>query len=82
VRAGDWKLIEFYEDQHVELYNLSDDLGETHDLAGQMPDKAAELRGRLAAWRTAVGAQMPTPNPNYEPGAPLFPPRKAILLRR
>ena len=82
VRDRDWKLIEFYEDQHVELYNLADDLGETHDLAGQMPEKAAELRGRLATWRTAVGAQMPTPNPKYEPGAPLFPPRKPKLLRR
>ena len=76
VRARDWKLVEFYEDQHAELYNLADDQGEMHDLAGQMPEKAAELRARLAAWRTSVGAQMPTPNPNYDPSAPLFPPRK------
>jgi arylsulfatase A len=75
VRARDWKLIEFYEDQHVELYNLADDLSETHDLASQMPEKAGELRTRLAAWRSDVGAQMPTPNPQYDPSAPLFPKR-------
>ncbi len=67
VRAGDWRLVEFYEDNHVELYNLKDDLGEKHDLAAQMPAKAAELRQRLHGWRRAVGAQMPTPNPNYQP---------------
>ena len=76
VRVRDWKLIEFYEDQHVELYNLANDLSETHDLAQQMPEKATELRTRLASWRKEVGAQMPTPNPNYDPNAPLFPPRK------
>ncbi len=62
VRAGDWKLIEFYEDDRVELYNLKDDLGEKKDLAAAMPDKARGLREKLHAWRKAVGAQMPTPN--------------------
>ena len=37
VRAGDWKLIEFYEDMRVELYNLKDDLGEARDLAESSP---------------------------------------------
>ena len=63
VRAGDLKLIEFYEDNHVELYNLKDDLGEKHDLAARMPDKAKELRERLARWRQDVGARMLTPAP-------------------
>jgi arylsulfatase A len=63
VRAGDWKLIEFYENMNVELYNVKADLGETRDLAREQTRKAAELRARLHAWRTAVGAQMPTPNP-------------------
>ncbi len=61
VRAGPWKLIEFYEDMHVELYNLADDLGEKNDLAGRKPDLAAALRDRLHRWRQEVGAQMPTP---------------------
>lgn len=59
VRQGDHKLIEFYEDNRVELYDLKNDLGETTDLAGRMPDLVAMLRGKLAAWRKSVGAQMP-----------------------
>ena len=53
-------MIEFYEDMHVELYNLKDDLSEQHDLAGTNPGKANELREKLHAWRKDVGAQMPT----------------------
>jgi hypothetical protein len=67
MRARDWKLVEFYEDSHVELYNLKNELGEKTDLAAKMLEKAKELRDQLAAWRKAVGAQMPTPNPNYKP---------------
>jgi arylsulfatase A-like enzyme len=67
IRARDWKLIEFYEDDHVELYNLADDLGETRDLARSLRDKAAALRRQLHDWRQSVGAQMPTPNPDYDP---------------
>jgi arylsulfatase A len=67
VREGDLKLIEFYEDDHVELYNLKDDLAEKHDLAKMMPDRAAALRRKLHDWRQRVGAQMPTPNPGYDP---------------
>jgi arylsulfatase A-like enzyme len=70
VRAGDFKLIEFYNEMRVELYNVREDIGETRDLAAAMPEKANELRARLHAWRTAVGAQMPTPNPNYNPAKP------------
>ena len=65
VRAGDWKLIEFYEDMRVELYNLNRDLGETRDLSEQTPGKVAELREMLHQWRKSVDAQMPTPNPAY-----------------
>ena len=54
VRAGDWKLIEWYEDGKVELYNLKDDLGERHDLAATLPEKATELRQTLHAWRAEV----------------------------
>jgi len=68
VRDGDWKLLEFYEDGRLELYNLKDDLGEQKDLGPAMPEKARELRKMLADWRKTVGAQMPTPNPNYQEG--------------
>ena len=67
IRQGDWRLVEFYEDGSIELYNLKADVGEAKDLAAEMPDKARELQKRLAEWRASVGAQMPTPNPNYEP---------------
>jgi arylsulfatase A-like enzyme len=67
VRQGDWKLIEDYEDFHVELYNLKDDPGESKDHAADLPDRANELRKRLHDWRHDVDAQMPTPNPDYRP---------------
>ena len=68
VQSGSWKLIEFYEDQHLELYNLAEDAGETRNLAADQPSKANELRERLAAWRTAVGAKMPAPNTHRKEG--------------
>ena len=67
IRLGDWKLIEFYEDNRVELYNLKKDIGEKNDLAAKMPQKARQLRDMLHAWRKEVDAKMPTPNPNYKP---------------
>jgi arylsulfatase A len=70
IRKGEFKLIEFLADMRVELYNLREDIGEQHDLAKTMPDKAEELRQRLHAWRKEVGAQMPTRNPKYDPSKP------------
>jgi len=67
IREGDWKLLEYFEDGHVELYNLRDDLGEKNDLAAKMPEKADELRRRLAAWRKTVDAQLPERNPDWSP---------------
>ncbi len=67
VRKGDFKLIEFYEDGKLELYNLRKDIGEKTNLAGQMPDRVKDLHRLLKEWRNAVGAQMPAPNPDYRP---------------
>lgn len=67
VRAGEWKLIEFYEDGRLELYNLREDIGERRNLARLVPQKAAALHAMLRRWRQAVGARMPEPNPNYDP---------------
>jgi len=61
IRAGDYKLIEWYEDNSIELYNLKDDLSEKNDLAGTMPEKAAELRGMLHKWLKETNATVPTP---------------------
>ena len=63
IRQGDWKLLEYFEDNHVELYNLKNDIGEQNNLAKKMPEKAKELRKRLDAWRKAVNAQMPMKKP-------------------
>jgi len=62
VRARDYRLVEFYEDMRVEMYNLKDDLAERKDLAATQKEKAAELREMLHRWREAVSAQMPTPS--------------------
>jgi len=67
VREGPFKLIEFYEDGRTELYDLREDVGETTDLSKSMPEKTRELKAKLQAWRTSVGAQMPTKNPNADP---------------
>jgi len=70
IRQGDWKLIEFFEDGKIELYNLKDDLGEKKDLAGTMPDKAEELHRMLIEWRRSVDAPVPAEkNPQYDPDA-------------
>jgi len=67
IRQGDWKLLENLEDGQLELYNLEEDVGETENLVRKMPEKARALREELANWRGCVGAQMPTPNPSYQP---------------
>jgi len=69
VRAGKYKLIEFYEGSHLELYNLEEDISEKQNLASQMPEKTAELRTMLHNWLKSVGAYMPEPNPEYQPEA-------------
>jgi arylsulfatase A-like enzyme len=61
IRAGDWKLQEFFEDGRLELYNLRQDLSQQQNLADQMPDKVRELHQRLAAWRKQLNAPMPRP---------------------
>jgi arylsulfatase A len=70
IRKGDFKLIEFFSDMHVELYSLQADIGEQNDLSAKRPDQVEELRARLHAWRKEVGAQMPMRNPNYDPSKP------------
>jgi arylsulfatase A-like enzyme len=66
VREGDWKLIEFYEDQRVELFNLARDPGETVNLTASQAERAEQLRARLAAWRAAIAAQTNTLNPDWD----------------
>ncbi|MBI5759135.1 MAG: sulfatase [Planctomycetales bacterium] len=67
IRDGDWKLIEHYEDSRAELFHLATDISERTDLSAKEPQRVASLRAKLAAWRTSVGAQENTPNPNFDP---------------
>jgi len=76
IRQGDWKLIEFFEDRHVELYHLRDDLSEATDLASKQPRQANALRRKLQVWREAMDAQLPSPNPDYDPQRAESPPTK------
>jgi len=63
VRSGDFKLIEFFEDNRVVLYNLAEDIREEHDLSEEQPEKTADLLQMLHGWRDAVNAPMMIPNP-------------------
>ena len=67
VRQDRFKLIEFYDDNHVELYDLAKDIGERNNLARKMPERASAMREMLDGWRRSVNADMPKPNPAYDP---------------
>lgn len=67
IRKGEWKLIESFDPESIELYNLESDLSETTNLASSQPSKLAELQSDLNAWRTVVRAEMMTPNPDHDP---------------
>jgi arylsulfatase A-like enzyme len=70
IQSGEWKLMEFFEDGRLELYNLKGDIGESKNLATEMPDKAKELLAKMIAWRESVKAPMPvkkTPPTGAEP---------------
>ncbi|HNR35095.1 MAG TPA: sulfatase [Candidatus Hydrogenedentes bacterium] len=64
IRAGDWKLIEFFEERPPELYNLREDLSEKRNMASEKPEKVRTLRAMLHRWQKDVGARFPTPNPD------------------
>lgn len=66
VRDGDYKLIQFFEDDHVELYNLRDDIGEENNLAESLPEVTNRLKAQLDEWKLEVEALIPKPNPNYQ----------------
>lgn len=66
VRVGDYKLVELYESETIELYNLKEDLSESNDLSGKMKEKTTEMHQMLKDWRKKVNAQMPIKNPDYK----------------
>ena len=82
-RMGDWKLIEFFEDGTLELYNTAEDLSETKNLAKKNPKKAQELHHAMLAWRKSVDAPVPTKlNPEYASGSAVPSPKKPKLKKK
>ena len=70
IRRGPWKLIHWQEEDRVELFDLSKDLGETSNLAEKEPQRVAQLRAELAVWQKEVGAKFATPNIAYDATKP------------
>jgi arylsulfatase A-like enzyme len=66
VRAGDYKLLEFFAENQFELYNLKTDLAEKHNLAAKLPQKVAELKSLLRTLQKTTNAKFPRPNPEYK----------------
>jgi len=65
VRMGDWKLIENFETNTFELYNLKDDISESKNLINEWPDRVSALKNKLNDWRANVNAQYASPNENF-----------------
>ncbi len=65
IREGDWKLLEFYEDNHVELYNLKKDISEKNDVSKQYPELVKKLTNKLHNWQKNVDAKFPLKNAEY-----------------
>jgi arylsulfatase A-like enzyme len=63
--CGNWKLIEWFEDRNVALYDLDTDISETTNLADQRPDIRERLLTLLHNWQRDVEARIPQPNPDY-----------------
>lgn len=64
IRRGNHKLVKFYENDRIELYDLNLDIGERGDLSETRPFLARELKAELEAWLEEIGARYPTPNPD------------------
>ena len=65
VRWHNFKLIRFFEDERLELYDLNQDIAETVNLAAARPQLADQLSRLLDDWLTDVGARLPLRNPDY-----------------
>jgi arylsulfatase A-like enzyme len=66
VRLGKYKLIDNFERERQELYDLENDLSETKDISAENPEKTKELYGLLQEWRKSTGAKMMEPNPKWD----------------
>ena len=76
IRDGDYKLLEYFENGTVQLFDLANDIGEQNDLSKIEVQKTKELTDTLHQWRKDVAAQMMKPNPDYDPAMDLWSGRK------
>jgi arylsulfatase A-like enzyme len=60
IRQGDWKLIYFHKQQVLELYDLSKDIAEMHDLSSQEIAKTKTLANLLTQKLKERNAAMPS----------------------
>ncbi len=68
IRIGNYKLIEFFENERIELYDLSKDLSEKNNIRNKNTEKALELYEALINWREQTNAPVPSQlNPEYNP---------------
>ncbi len=65
-RDGEWVLVELYDEDKAELYNLNEDISEKTDLAGKYPDRLKTMQTELDEWRKASEVQYNTPNPDCD----------------
>ena len=63
MRDGRWTLVEYYDEDRVELYDLDADIRQRTNVAAQQPERVARMRSALEAWRRTIGAQSNLPNP-------------------
>ncbi len=69
IQYDGWKLIEFHENNGLQLYNVKNDYREGTNLVTSEIEIRDKLVKMLHDWRDSVGAQMPVPNPNYDDGS-------------
>lgn len=65
IRDGKYKLIEFYNDGHLELYDLENDISESNNLASKMPEIRDSLNAKLQLWKEESDVLLPEKNPVY-----------------
>lgn len=64
IRMGDYKLIRFFEDDHVELYDVVSDPSESHDLTAEDPGRAEAMSDALSKWHDEAEVAFPSVNPH------------------
>jgi len=67
VRDGNWMMVEYYDEEKAELYDLRQDVSETQDVAASQAERVSRMRAALPARCRDVRAPSNTPNPVFDP---------------